>query len=352
MGAFHIRAVSEDEARKEFLDKVKTLGLNDSLAYALYRVMKECLRPNVEFDEAQTKIKREEARNMVKPIVVKVRSGDTLVDSDTSPSAIVSERIKAYKSELEKRDGTFSFASGSVEFVFCLLLMMTGALFIVISKTQKNKQPRTIAIFCTLLLLNLGLERTIVEMGNTEYFDSNTPLLQILAYVTPIMLGPIIQVLLFGSYTGFIMALMVAAITTFMLGEGIVYFVIFLASAIVAIYFCSSATSRPQVIFGGVIYGLFISAISFNNRRMHRAAFGHSLASIASCRRFWRVDGFGCACAFAACGTYIQQIFKRDAARLYRLQQSPFAPPAIGGARHIPPQRYGILFGGSLGRLP
>lgn len=263
LGAFHIRAVSEDEARKEFLDKVKTLGLNDSLAYALYRVMKECLRPNVEFDEAQTKIKREEARNMVKPIVVKVRSGDTLVDSDTSPSAIVSERIKAYKSELEKRDGTFSFASGSVEFVFCLLLMMTGALFIVISKTQKNKQPRTIAIFCTLLLLNLGLERTIVEMGNTEYFDSNTPLLQILAYVTPIMLGPIIQVLLFGSYTGFIMALMVAAITTFMLGEGIVYFVIFLASAIVAIYFCSSATSRPQVIFGGVIYGLFISAISF-----------------------------------------------------------------------------------------
>ncbi len=263
ISALHIRAVSESDARKEFLDKVKTLGLNDSLAYALYRTVNQSLHPNVIFDEQQTKLRRDEARRMIKDVIVKVRAGDTLVDSDTSPSPVISERLKAYKAELEKRGTAFSFTSGSVEFIFCLLIVTTGALFIVISKTQKNKQPRTIAIFCTLLLINLVLERTLVEMSNTEYFDSNTPLLQILAYVAPLMLGPIIQVLIFGSYTGFIMALMVSALTTLMLGEGIVYFIIFLASALVAIYFCASATSRPRVILGGVIYGLFISAISF-----------------------------------------------------------------------------------------
>ena len=263
ISALHIRAVSESDARKEFLDKVQSLGLNDSLAYALYRTVNQSLHPNVIFDEQQTKLRRDEARRMIKDVIVKVRAGDTLVDSDTSPSPVISERLKAYKAELEKRGTAFSFTSGSVEFIFCLLIVTTGALFIVISKTQKNKQPRTIAIFCTLLLINLVLERTLVEMSNTEYFDSNTPLLQILAYVAPLMLGPIIQVLIFGSYTGFIMALMVSALTTLMLGEGIVYFIIFLASALVAIYFCASATSRPRVILGGVIYGLFISAISF-----------------------------------------------------------------------------------------
>lgn len=260
---FKLRAVSESDARREFLEKVKTLGLSEQLAYALYRTMNQALRPNVEFDEENTKKRRDEARSKVGDVIVKIRAGDTLVDSDTTPSPLITEKIKAYKAELQKRGTTSTLKTSSVEFIFCLLLMTMGALFLVISKTQKNKRPRTIAIFCTLLLLNLALERALVEMGNAEYFDSNTPMMQILAYVAPIMLGPIIQVLLFGSYTGFIMALMVAALTTAMVGEGIIYFAIFLASALVAIYFCAGASTRPQVILGGVIYGLFIAAISF-----------------------------------------------------------------------------------------
>ena len=258
---FKLRAVSESDARREFLEKVKTLGLNEQLAYALYRTMNQALRPNVEFDEENTKKRRDEARNKVGDVIVKVRVGDPIVDSNTQPSPLSNERFKAYKAELQKQ-GTTPFSS--IEFFFCTLLMTMGAMFLVISKTQKNKRPRTIAIFCTLLLLNLALVRTLIEIGsNVAYSDPNTPPMQILAYVAPIMLGPIIQVLLFGSYTGFIMALMVAALTTAMIGMGIVYFVALLASALVAIYFCAGASTRPQVILGGVIYGLFTAAISF-----------------------------------------------------------------------------------------
>lgn len=128
--------------------------------------MNQALRPNVEFDEENTKKRRDEARSKVGDVIVKIRAGDTLVDSDTTPSPLITEKIKAYKAELQKRGTTSTLKTSSVEFIFCLLLMTMGALFLVISKTQKNRRPRTIAIFCTLLLLNLALERTLVEMGN------------------------------------------------------------------------------------------------------------------------------------------------------------------------------------------
>ena len=141
--------------------------------------------------------------------------------------------------------------------------MSAAALFFVISKTQKNKKPRTVLIFSALLILNLAMERFIIHLSNAEYFDTNTTFLQIFAYGTPIMLGPIIQVLLFGSYTGFVMAILIAALTTMMIGESIVIFVLFLAAALVAIYFCDGAHSRSRVIFGGVIYGMFLAFFSF-----------------------------------------------------------------------------------------
>ena len=77
------------------------------------------------------------------------------------------------------------------------------------------------------------------------------------------MLGPIIQVLLFGSYTGFVMAILIAALTTMMIGESVMIFVLFLAAALVAIYFCDGAQSRSRVIFGGMIYGMFLAFFSF-----------------------------------------------------------------------------------------
>ncbi|MBQ6534412.1 MAG: HDIG domain-containing protein [Opitutales bacterium] len=263
VSALQIRAVGESAARRELLEKIKMLGMGDPLAYAVYRAVNQTLSPNIEFDEERTKQRRDEARAAVKPVVVKIRAGETLVDSDTAPTPIVSEKIRAYKAELEKGGHTHLFYRGGVDYIFCLLLVISATLFIVISRSQKNKNPRTMAIFCTLLLMNLVIERILIETSSAEYYDENTPLLQILAYVAPIMLGPMIMVLLFGSYTGFIMALMVSALTTLMLGEGIVYFLIFLSSALVAIYFCANAETRAQAVLGGAIYGLFISGVSF-----------------------------------------------------------------------------------------
>ena len=243
-GALHLRAISESDAKRELLERVRNLGINDALAGALYRIAQESIVPNTEFDEEKTKSLRDQAREKVKDVVVKIRRGETLVDSETTTnSPIVSEKIKAYKTELERRKQPNAFTSNTVEYIFCLLVVLSGTFFIIISRQQKNRQPRTILIFCTLLILNLVLERILIDLSATEYYDTNIPLLQILTYVAPIMIGPMLMVMIFGSYTGFIMVIMVSALTTLMLGESIVYFMIFLSCALVAIYFTSNATS-------------------------------------------------------------------------------------------------------------
>ncbi len=262
IGNRYVRAVSESDARKELLDKVKTLGMNNALAMSLYRVANQALVPNIEFDEQKTQLKREEARNKVKPVVIKIREGEILIDSETLPSPLVAEKLKAYRNECFLRNESFSSSTKSVDAIFCLLIVMSGAFFIAVSRAPKNKHPKTIAIFCALLIINLVLERALVWFCSAEYFDPNTPLLQILMYVAPIMLGPIMMVLLFGSYTGFIMAIMISALTTNMVSEGIVYFMTFFSAALVAIYFCATAKTRWSVVVGGVIYGSIIALIS------------------------------------------------------------------------------------------
>lgn len=259
------QAASETTARAELLDKLKNMGVSEAMALAVYRTFVQEVNPNITFDEQKTKDLREKARNAIQPVVVKVREGETIIDASSTPTPIMQEKLRAYKSELAKRRdlGAQANAFRYIDYIVSLLLVSAAALFFVISKTPKNKKPRTVLIFSALLILNLAMERFIIHLSNAEYFDTNTTFLQIFAYGTPIMLGPIIQVLLFGSYTGFVMAILIAALTTMMIGESIVIFVLFLAAALVAIYFCDGAHSRSRVIFGGVIYGMFLAFFSF-----------------------------------------------------------------------------------------
>lgn len=251
-------------ARERLLSEIKTLGIGEELSYAIYRTMYQELMPNIVFNEARTKERREEARKQVSPVIVKVRENETIIDASTPHTPIVQEKIKALNMESIKRgEAQAANLSKYIEFISCILLVLSATLFIVISRSQRNKQPRTVVIFCFLLLMSLVFERIIIHLSNTQVWDADITLLQIFAFGTPIMLGPIIMVLLFGSYTGFVMAILIAALATMMVGESIVFFILLLASAMVAIYFCSNANSRYRVIMGGVIYGLFIAFFSF-----------------------------------------------------------------------------------------
>lgn len=254
----------ESRARSDFLRKAKHLGFDDALTMAFYRALNQEIHPNISYNAEETQKRRAEASAKVEPVKVKIRSGEDIVDPESMSALIQQERMRAYQKALsqERGEDRISKTNTVQELMISFLLVISATLFLSVSRLARNKHPKTIAIFCILLLLNLGLARVIVHLTNTEFFNSNLTYLQLLLFATPIMLGPMIQVLLFGAYTGFVMALMICALTSVMLSQGISYFLLFLAAALLAIYFCNGATSRYRVMLGGLFYGAFVAVFA------------------------------------------------------------------------------------------
>lgn len=254
-------AVSETNARHALLEKVRKFGVSQNMAIVLYRIFNQCLSANVEFDAKKTGEVREKARAEIKPVIVKVREGETLADNDSINAPLTKEKLRAYKTELQKRGeiGDIVNSPKAVNFLICVLLMTLAALFIIISKTQKNKRFGTILIFSSLLIFNLAILRVIICWANAEIWNESATLLQILLYAVPIILGPMIQALLFGSYSAFIMAILVSLLTTVMLSEPAPYFIVSLTASVVAIYMCDGAQNRYRVILAGFVYSLVLA---------------------------------------------------------------------------------------------
>ncbi len=255
-------AVSETRARRELLEKVRMLSTTPQMARALYRIFNQCITPNIEFDPEITKKKRDEARASIQPVQVKIREGETLADSESLNSPLAKERLRAYKTEILKRgEGDMNNIPKYVNFMMCILLMLLAALFIIISRNQKNKRPKAVYIFCSLLILNLIVERFTIDTMNAHNWDESLSWLQVMAYATPLILTPIVQVLLFGSYMGFIMSIVITSLTTLMMSETMPFFILNLTASVVAIYHCNEAKNRFRVIRAGVVYGAFVALV-------------------------------------------------------------------------------------------
>ncbi len=256
-------AASVSTAARELHARLKNVETQQKLSSALYRIFRQCITPNIEFDAEKTKQLRDAARAEVQPVSVRIREGETLADSESLNAPLTKEKLRAYKAEILKRgEGDINNIPLYINFLVCLLLTTMGALFIIISKTQRNKKPRTVCIFCTLLVLNLLAERFVIGATNTENWSDNFTALQIITFATPLFLGPIIQVLLFGAYLGFIMSIMVSALAALMMSESVPFFVLSLTASLVAIYLCAGATNRYRVILSGLVYGLFVAAVA------------------------------------------------------------------------------------------
>lgn len=251
---------NESRARKELLRRMRSLGLSEDIMYAMYRILNQEIIPNIEFDQEATEERKAEARAKIQPVKVTVREGEALTGANAEITPLLFEKLKAYRHQQAQRtEKTIRF--GIEEFTQTFLLVAITALFIIVSKTQRNKRPKTVLIFSVILLLNLSLERFIIELTNIE-FGMGRNWIEIFAFGSAIALGPIIQVLLFGSYTGFIMALLISSLTTLMMGQTLPFFIVLMFSSLIAIYFCDGATTRSRVLLGGAIYGAVLAFLS------------------------------------------------------------------------------------------
>lgn len=252
---------NQTEARRELKKRIYELGISETLSDALYRIFNSELRPNIVYNEPLTQKYRDEARAKVAPVLVTVTEGETIIEPNRKLSPLEMERLNAYIKESEKNQSQNPVSNTIREFSICLLLMFSSALFFVISKNSRNRRKRSIVLFSVLLIFNMLSERAAIQISEAVG-HSGESLATIFLYGAPIMIGPILQVLLCTSYTGFVMALISAILTTIMLGFAPDYFVLLFSASLLAIFYCNGARTRKQVITGGLLYGLILSVFS------------------------------------------------------------------------------------------
>ena len=260
-----IKIRSETAAMEDLKRKIFSIGsVSDEISYVFFRIFNQEIRPNIEFDEVKTAEKKQLLRDRVRPVVIKVREGEVIVDPDMPVTDLTKEKYKAYREEMHKKYSSDNkkLSIAINDFLCSLLLISGGTLFIIVSKTRSNKRGKTIAVFLALFIFNLLAERAVIHIGSAEMFKSGNTLLHIFIYGTPVMLGPILMVIFYSSYMGFIMALILSSLTTLMLAQGMEFFIVLFISSLVAIYFFDGAKTRSRVILGGFIYGLVLAVCS------------------------------------------------------------------------------------------
>ncbi|MBO7521384.1 MAG: hypothetical protein J6T16_03995, partial [Opitutales bacterium] len=261
-GAGYTSRRSQTEARRELKKRIDALGISDTLSGALYRIFNSELRPNVSYNEALTQKNRDEARERIKTVMVPVTEGETIFEPGKKQTPLEKERLDAYIKESEKSQSKKSPVSNTIrEVSICLLLTFAASLFFAISKNSYNRRKRSIALFATLLVFNMFLERGAIQLSDSVG-RSGESLITIFAYGAPIMIGPILQALLCTAYTAFVMALISTILTTIMLGFSPDYFALLFSSILLAIFYCNGARTRKQVITAGLLYGIILSVFS------------------------------------------------------------------------------------------
>lgn len=257
-GQPHFRR-SQSQARMALKERINNLGIPDSLGDAFYRIFNQKLTPNMVYNEAESKKRIEKVISKIKPVVVKISEGDTILEPD-KPDKYAQERLWAYRKEIEKDQDGGKFLKEFVrEFTISFLLIFSAALFIKISRSSQSRKPKTIMLFSALMLANLIIQRIIIQISDSS---TSSSWFYIFTYSVPIMIGPIILVLLSSPYMSFVMSLTLATLTVMMLGQNISFFVVVLSSCLVAIYFTNGAQTRKQVMMGGTLYGLALAIFS------------------------------------------------------------------------------------------
>ena len=294
---------SQSEARMRLMERMESLGFSDHLSGALYRIFNQKLAPNMIYNEAETKNKIDKFVEKIGPQKITIREGD-IINDPTRKDRFAQERWTAYRREIDKNQAeTSSWKEFIREIMVSFVLISSAALFIKISRSSQTREPKTIVLFSTLLLFNLGIERILVQASDTTSMQS---WYHAFAYGMPIIIGPIIQVLLCSPYTGFVMSLILMILSAMMLGQNVGFFAIVFASALLAIYVINGAQTRRQVFLGGTIYGFCVGLFSF----ILGIAYGYDYMYLLKLGGLAIVSGFLTAVAAMLLLPLIERIFK------------------------------------------
>ena len=262
-----VEILSEEEGLRTLRIQLSALDIPRESTVALYRILRSVLSPNLVFDSLRTQERVKAAQESIEPVRIDVAEGQTIIEPNSKVTALDYEQLDAYRKILRQYEAAdFGFNSLFFERALLTLLLVMGAYFFLKNSRQKTRKThRVFALSGGIILANLALIRAVIELGDTVVAESNPILIQLIPYIAPIILGPMVITILVGVGPGILAAGLISTLNAMMQSNSLSVLLLSQLVCLVAITYCRNIQLRASLVRAGLISGgvMAIGALLF-----------------------------------------------------------------------------------------
>lgn len=257
------RIESTDDALTMLRVALNAENVPPRVSSAFSRLFRDGVRPNFKRDESEILAMRQKMLESLKPEIVRVEKGESIIEPNTRVTPAQYEQHLAYIRHLDGKD-VDTLDSQLLGRALMVMAMLTAATFYIRLEDRATLQSNgRLGLLALVVVSNLALVRLCFELGNLDQFLYDSSLSAILPYITPTALAPLIIAILMGSGPGLLTAMVVSLFSAVMFGNRLELMVMTFLASCVAIFICRNIRRRGRVVTSGAAGGLCIALFTF-----------------------------------------------------------------------------------------
>lgn len=240
-----------------------------SSAQALFRLFRAGLTPNLVFDRAATVARQTAAAQSIRPVIVNVPRGQTIIEPGERVSPEQYEMFVAHRDYIRSHDDA-DVREGLTLFgrvLLVLAMVLASLIYIRIEDPETLRSNVRCGLLALVVIGNLALIRANYSLGGAEFFIRDGSWASTLPYVAPTAFAPLIVAILIDAGSGIFMALLISIFTGVIYGNRLDLLVLTFLASLVAIYFARDARRRSRLVraagAGGLTVAAFAALIGF-----------------------------------------------------------------------------------------
>ena len=244
-------------------------GLGRDTALSLFRIFRNGVSPNLNYDATATHDAQNEAVKSLKPVIVSVEQGQTIIEPSTRVTTEQYEMLEAHRRHVLERPDT-AFNEGLQLFsriLLVLAMVMASVLYIRLEDPETMQSNGRLALLAIVVIANLALVRLTYWLGGLPYFMNDTTAASLLPYCAPTAIAPLILAILIDAGSAMSMALFISIFTSVIYGQRLDLLVLTFLASMVGIFCCRQIRKRGKVVsaagLGGLTVALFALLIGF-----------------------------------------------------------------------------------------
>jgi putative nucleotidyltransferase with HDIG domain len=231
---------------------------------ALFRLFRGGVQSNLVFDREAVAARAADVTKRLRPVIVGVAPGQTIVEAGDRVTPEQYEMATAYRKAAA--EGSAAGVTNGLELFGRVLLVLAMVLASIIY--VRIEDPETLAsnvrlgLLALVVIFNLGLVRLVYSVGGAELFVRDATWASALPYLAPTALAPLIVAILIDAGSAIFMALLISIFSGVIYGNRLDLLVLTFLASMVAIYGCRDARRRGRVVRAAGMGGLTVAAFA------------------------------------------------------------------------------------------